>query len=558
MPQAEYFVGSMVLCPFDASPNVFQIIDGQQRMTTFYLVFCSLAARLGALGAQVPDGLRNRLASADTAPTGEDIHRYRLELQYLDSGNLLVDIANGVDLSQRDLGTRSMRRLSAAYETVSRFLRDKFGEEPSDLVRFHGAISHAIKMIQIVTSDLAGSLRVFETINNRGVVLSAEDLLKNLLFMHATDEQYDSLKDRWRTLMDTIVEKCREKPSRFLRYYILSQHEADAKTVGEGDVYDWFSGNADAIGITGTPVEFVDRLIAAARNYQQFTQGRDPSGETVAPLANVGRFARSVRQHMILLMAAQNLSRTLFERLCCSIEELLFCFIVTHQPGNRYERLFAQWAPLLRGVSDEQSLEQFLSATIEPQKAALAHDFALAFHGLTEANVYPYRLRYILAKLSQHIDVAAWANPSHQDLGYYLDAKFDIEHILPDNPPDAVRCSFDRQPDYDHYAHLLGNLVLLEDTINRSIKNKPFEEKRLRYPDSKILLTSTIGKLPSEEGNSRLTRAVRNLRSFPTWDSGTIRERQYILASLAREVWAMPAPPTEVTDAAQAQESGGG
>lgn len=57
---------------------------------------------------------------------------------------------------------------------------------------------------------------MFETINDRGVGLNAMDLLKNLLFMKTSSEDYPRLKDRWKKLID-VLDDCGEKPLRFLR-----------------------------------------------------------------------------------------------------------------------------------------------------------------------------------------------------------------------------------------------------------------------------------------------------------------------------------------------------
>jgi uncharacterized protein with ParB-like and HNH nuclease domain len=38
--QVEYFVGSMVVCP--GADGSYEVIDGQQRLTTFFILFCAL------------------------------------------------------------------------------------------------------------------------------------------------------------------------------------------------------------------------------------------------------------------------------------------------------------------------------------------------------------------------------------------------------------------------------------------------------------------------------------------------------------------------------------
>ena len=87
----EYFIGSIVVCP--GANSVLELIDGQQRMTTLFLTLCGIRDRIGSLGEEPPGGLKPQIAAVTTDPSGLDHFRYRLDLQYEDSGNILVHIA---------------------------------------------------------------------------------------------------------------------------------------------------------------------------------------------------------------------------------------------------------------------------------------------------------------------------------------------------------------------------------------------------------------------------------------------------------------------------------
>ena len=91
----EYFIGSIVVCSDSedvADDNRFQLIDGQQRMTTLFLILCALRSRLQKAGKKTPK-LDGMIYSFDTDSAGEDYEKYRLELQYGDSQDVLEEIA---------------------------------------------------------------------------------------------------------------------------------------------------------------------------------------------------------------------------------------------------------------------------------------------------------------------------------------------------------------------------------------------------------------------------------------------------------------------------------
>ena len=82
------------------------------------------------------------------------------------------------------------------------------------------------------------------------------DLLKNLLFIQTSPGDYAILKDRWKNLTD-ILDSCKEKPLRFLRYYIMSHYEIDlSRGIREDEIYQWFVANADDAGIKLVPLKF--------------------------------------------------------------------------------------------------------------------------------------------------------------------------------------------------------------------------------------------------------------------------------------------------------------
>ena len=112
-----------------------------------------------------------------------------------------------------------------------------------------------------------------------------------------------------------------------------------------------------------------------------------------------------------------------------------------------------------------------------------------------------------------------------------------IEHILSKTPTAELRDSFDKSDEYDDYVVRLGNLMLLEGTINSSIRNGSYDEKIPGYRQSSFLLTKSLSEKPHVGSNTRLNRAVADLIQFECWNSQTIEKRQEMLTALARKVW---------------------
>ena len=109
-----------------------------------------------------------------------------------------------------------------------------------------------------------GRLNLAENWVEKGVDLNAMDLLKNLLFMKTSPDEYPTLKQRWKDLIDTLG-VCREKPLRFLRYFIMAHFELDSKKpLREDDIYDWFTKNSKSAGLEDQPLVFLKTLLECA------------------------------------------------------------------------------------------------------------------------------------------------------------------------------------------------------------------------------------------------------------------------------------------------------
>ena len=535
--EGEYFIGSIVVCP--GGDGTFRLIDGQQRMTTSYLFLCVVRDFLRTSNDGSIKTLDGQIAASSMDPrTGEDVPRHRLVLQYDDSQDVLTKIVDGTTpIGQIPETTDSVKHLLEAYRTVLVFLDSNFDKDPKRIKQFLAAFTLRVKLIRIVTPNLAHALKVFETINDRGIGLDAMDLLKNLLFMKTPAEKYPRLKERWKSLT-SILEQCHEKPLRFLRYYIMAQYETDwAKGFREEQIYPWFVKNGTLCGIDDDPVGFVDRLISLARAYANFTAGKDPQGNPDPHLKNISLLSGVARQHFILLLAGHKLPLDAFTELTRQIENLLFCYIVTREPTRMFERNFAHWSRDMRGVRDANDLGAFAANYFIPELKNRSDAFNFAFEQLSSSKIQQYRMRYILAKLTQYVEQEAWQNPAYADLEQYVNKSVEIEHILSQTPTQEVLAAFDKPEDYEFYVGKLGNLTLLEQPINASIGNGPFTTKTCGYKQSKFLLTKSLAEKVQVGKNTRVDRVAKDLREFETWKSQDIDDRQKMLASFARLVW---------------------
>lgn len=187
----------------------------------------------------------------------------------------------------------------------------------------------------------------------------------------------------------------------------------------------------------------------------------------------------------------------------------------------------------------------FIQKWLQPEIDNRADKLRFTLETLNVSSLQKYRLRYVLAKLTQYMDEKVWGTSINTDLSKYLVKTVHVEHILPETPTPELLAVFDKPDAYDDYCARLGNLTLLEMSINASIGRDFFQEKTGEYQKSNFVLTKTIGAPFQIGANTQPNRATSELQSWKSWDSRAIKERQEMLTRLAWRVWGISAPLAE-------------
>ena len=531
---SEYFIGTIVTCVGD--DEVQQLIDGQQRMTTSYLVLCAVRDYVKQLRGTEIQALGPQISAVTVDQDGRDVFRYRVDLQYDDSCGILKSIAKGDPVPNGKGSTSSVRNIVNAYEIIREFLEEQFKDEAS-LRRFYAYFTQKVKLIRVKTISITHALKIFETINDRGVGLDSMDLLKNLIFMQAEMKDFEKLKVQWRKVVEPL-DKAHEKPLRFLRYFIFSNYNVER--LREEEIYDWLRKNEKACGYKESPFKFVDELIDSVGAYTNFARGLNADGTVNRFLVNIREMSGAARQHLILLLAGRHLLPEQFATLCKEIESLFFAYVITREATREFERKFAEWATPLRSVRTKAELEALIQKYFRPEKERLASRFEQTMQDLTEYSLQRYRLKYVLAKITQYVNERALASDTEADLRHFLDSANHIEHILPQHPSKAALEEFDLPDEAADWAVWLGNLTLAEEPINISLGNRPFSAKRPVYRNSQFYLTKLLSGPVSVGKDTAINRAVYGLPIFEKWTSESISERQRAFVDLARSVWDIP------------------
>lgn len=560
--QGTHFLGAIVLQGVPLSGRhvaTFEVIDGQQRLTTLQLFLGALRSVAMALKvARLPEMLlailQNQHAMVDV-----EVERWKVwptrkdQDQYLKAMNATERVLLAAEFPERDPKDRRRKLqrppMVAAWlyfhEAITKWATEdlKPSLTPDDrLYDILDALRTRLEIVQIDLTDRESPQVIFETLNARGVPLLAADLLRNFIFqragspgaaqqLHQTywsrfEIDLDPLNPalgRWWDREERQGRLTRARLDLFLQHYVTAQ---TSRVVRIPDLFDDYKS-----WVTRSPFPSIeDELKTLTRHAAHF--------ETILradPTNPVGRFAARVRAmdqstvFPLVLWVLDTPTLSDIDRLLIlrDLESFLVRRMVCRRPSQGYNRFFLQLLTTIRGQPGGAAATfQILLAAGKTEVTEWPDDNAFE-QAWVDLDAYtelgPGRVVMILRALEDALRGPKTENER-------IAGQLSVEHILPQEwethwPLPGVA---DAQTERDARTALLhdfGNLTLITPAFNSSLSNRP----------AKV-------KLPEIDRHSMLMLNKHFGAGRMTWTEQDIRERSKTLFTLARNVWPKPEP----------------
>jgi len=512
--EQEHYMGYLVLQSRD-NKN-FDVIDGQQRLTTLSIIVLAVLGNLRKLideGVE-PDKNQQRLEQLRNAFIGyldpvTLIPKSKLNLNRNNDSLYQHYLVPLEPAPKRNLkATEHLTRKAYewfAEETGKRLLTSKKGE---DLAQFIDSLSDKLFFTVITVNDELNAYKVFETLNARGVKLSSTDLLKNYLFsvVHgqgSDDREIGELDDRWERLVGLIGSG--SLPD-FLRAYWNSKN----RFVRHSEL---FKKIREHISNKGQVFNLIRDMERNAHVFAALPNSEDALWDTEQRkfIKNLRMF--NVRQLYPLLLAGyQKLKTKDFTILLKACSVISFRYnVIGNLATNEQERIYNKVAVDLSNdrFNNIRSLLEALQL-IYVSDDKFRNDFADKELRTTQARNKRIA-RYILFELEKHV--------SGNDYDFESEA-YDIEHVLPENPGSDWEYINDK--DHEQFLYRIGNMTILGKPANREIGNASFTIKKEKYLQSEFAITQRIAAENSQ------------------WNPERVAEHQKWLAKKATAIWRIP------------------
>lgn len=481
-----HYMGYLVLQ--SDNDKTFDVIDGQQRLTTLSIIILAALKNFDRLVQEGKDPGRNKQRMDDYRRSYIGfldpvtfVPRSKLTLNRNNDHYFQTYLVPLGHLPVRGFRA-SEHGLRKAFEWFEKRVRDHVTKAGPDqgvtLAQFIESLSDKLFFTVITVTDELNAYKVFETLNARGVRLSSTDLLKNYLFsvLHREgqhEHEMKMLEERWESIVGRLGS---ESFPDFLRMHWNSRRESVRQTELFKVIRSKVTTREQAFNLLRETEEDMDNYLALT---QPETSHWIPALKTYALELRMFH----VRQPLPLLLAARRLladgdMETLMR--ACVIISFRYNVIAGLQ-ANEQERTYGSVAEKISN-GDLAGLPSILTALKpiyigDPQFKAAFVEKVIRTTNTRNKRV----VRYLLCALEKQ----AGGNDHDADSD-----SFNIEHILPQNP-DAGWKAF-RDEDTEIIAYRLGNMTLLQTGANRDAGNASFAEKKPAYAASLFEITKKV------------------------------------------------------------------
>jgi hypothetical protein len=508
-----HYMGYLVLQ--SENDKFFDVIDGQQRLTTLSLIVLGVLKNLRRLVDENKDADRNKQRMDQIRQTYIGyldpvtlVSRSKLTLNRNNDNYFQTYLVPLGHLPQRGFRA-SEHSLRKAFEWFEKRIREYSqqagGDEGVALAQFVESMSDRLFFTVITVTDELNAYKVFETLNARGVRLSATDLLKNYLFsvLHKHGQKEDELKtleNRWEAMVGRLGS---ESFPDFLRVHWNSRKSFVRQTELFKTIRNLVNSRDAVFTLIRDMEQDLDTYLALSQPAASHWPDR------------LKRYASdlrmfSVRQPFPLLLAARRVINDAdFEAMLRAAVVISFRYnVIGGLHTGEQERVYS-------GVAQNIVAGRLatLAAILAGLKTVYMGDdnFRTAFADkiIRTAQSRNRRVvRYVLCALEKHL--------SGMDCDFESDA-FNLEHILPENPADGWSTFSDEE--LEAMVFRLGNMTLMKSSENKNLGNQPYTAKKITYAASAFAITRKIAEENAD------------------WTAERIAARQRWMANQATAIW---------------------
>jgi uncharacterized protein with ParB-like and HNH nuclease domain len=469
-PEHEYFLGSLVLKRTQNQNFAeYEVLDGQQRLTTFFLMFAVLRDLLEqpSYKANLQQKIFQEKDDLSMIPERQRI-TYQIRDQVEDFIRKFVIQYNGTSLTEElkveaERDNLSISNMANAILTLREQLENK--EELSGFVRF---LFNKVLIIYVSTDNTEDAFRMFTILNNRGIPLTSADILKSMnIGLLQSEKDVKKYAKYW----EEIEGRFGEGFDRFLNFVrtILVKEKSRTNLLEEFEIKVYKDGKLEQ-GLE--TLDFIKQYDDVYENIIELGDTRlSNEVKNLLTIMRIGFRSEDWIPPLMYYYEKFNIQR---------IDEFL----------KKLEFKFAgDW---ITGVNPTPRLEAMNTILKAIEKTEVGELDTL----LNNPDIFTVDLEEFQRNISGDIYKKQYAKYLMLKIEFLMSdntvhlssyKNISVEHILPQNPSqDSQWVEVFTNEERFFWTNKLANLVLISKKKNSSLSNLDFIDKKQRYLNGRV------------------------------------------------------------------------
>ncbi|WQW39344.1 DUF262 domain-containing protein [Helicobacter pylori] len=466
--ESDYFCGSLVLIAIseDSKAKTYDIVDGQQRLSTFILLAKVLATLYSERLTEeskdyLQESLNVRYGKKDRLNFNAIGFNSKKDFQYALTSFNDAPVSNNKN-----------NYLKNAI-CLKNYLEKKEIENIDDFIDW---LYCNVVFITITCPDADKALRIFNVLNARGLALNATDIFKGELLKKLTEEkEQEWLATRWEDLRQKCLDNGFTMETLFSQYLVYFFSKTSREKMDK-------SLNTQFDELQKSPLEYLDGVEDFYNAYVEVLEMPD-------------RYAHLLLykddDYLCVILCASLLHRY-SESEIEALKELLVKFYYQDWVAGQTKATRSQTCcNIINALKEKKSVRYIASIVVK--KYLDDKNITQRFKdNLKDSNLYTKF--YYTGKIPKK---SSWLKPILILVEYFMSDDprpkriqkddYHIEHILPQQPGSSSQWMKDfSKEERELYTHSLANLTLLGGNKNTKASNKDFKDKKKIYMGEEI------------------------------------------------------------------------
>ncbi|WQT20592.1 DUF262 domain-containing protein [Helicobacter pylori] len=484
--ESDYFCGSLVLVKSDpnSKTETYDIVDGQQRLSTFILlakVLADLYNNEVSNNKTSKDFLEKSLGDID----GEKRKRLTFNtigLNAKDDFQGALDFFDDLDASKgKNSKSNDPSKGKNNYLKNAICLKDYLEKkEIKDINAFIKWLYLKVTFIKTTCPNISMALRIFSVLNARGLPLNATDIFKGELLKElAKEEDQKKLVSRW----NALSQKCSDNDltmETLFSWYLDYLNPVTSKEKMEKRLVTWFKN------LNKTPLEYFKGVEDFCNAYCEVLEMQDWHAHLLSYKDD---------DHLHVMLCASLLHRYNDQDIKALKELLVKFYYQDWVAGQTKSQRSQTCCNIINALKEKKSIENIASIVVK--KYLYSNNVTQHFkENLKDDNLYtkfyiingkPPKKNSWLKPVLILVEYSMSDDPCPKRI--QMDKNLHVEHILPQQPGSSSQWVKDfSEEERGLYTHSLANLTLLKGTKNSQASNLDFKEKKEIYMGNAVKL----------------------------------------------------------------------